>query len=105
MLAVKLVQMEHAKTLELLAAIKSGEIDVRDVQLTSTGWQVTPTVRPVEPEFMTNMELINELLGRSTFTGILYYQVNGFSWRWDSRNCDPVACVENLLTQLKASQP
>lgn len=57
-------------------------------------------------ESATNDELIAELLRRSTFRGVLLYQLANFkgtpedAWRWEARNCSPTEIIRLVLPQI-----
>lgn len=54
---------------------------------------------------MTNQELIDELLRRHTFRGLIAYQVapsnnqceSSEDWHWEARRCDFKECLRQLI--------
>ena len=58
-------------------------------------------------ELFTNEQLIDELLRRSTFRGVIVYQKENFKgpclddWRYEARNCDPIEVIEGVLPQIR----
>lgn len=71
---------------------------------------------PLDPEtdrelhealaFASNEQLIRELLSRSTFRGMVTYQLENFKgspkshWRWECAHCDLAEVVRDLYDQL-----
>jgi hypothetical protein len=61
---------------------------------------------PSALESATNEELIAELLRRTTFRGVIAWQEESFKgepktdWRWRAMNCDPVATMQEMVTNL-----
>jgi hypothetical protein len=70
---------------------------------------LTEAMKPAPPsslELATSDELMAELLGRSTFRGVVVWQPEAWkggdgetptNFRWESRNCDEVRLLRHIL--------